>query len=187
MPYLRHTTERLLLDDDPRALGEVIRWIAGVLAAPRFWVLRSDWADLQQEVLARVIESLRQERFDPARDFRFYVQGIARYTALQAMSRSHRHESRPLAGDEPSPTAGNPEQRAIGRQLVRRVLEQISEECRDLIRLYFLEDRSYDEIAAMHDLPRGTVKSRLFRCLQGAHEALHRRVPRKAGNVSREN
>ena len=40
-----------------------------------------------QEVLGRVIASLRAGRFDPERDFRTYVQGVARFTAFTALSR----------------------------------------------------------------------------------------------------
>src|SRR5437870_12130812 len=75
------------LENDPEALGQVIRWISTALTSPRFWSLRGEWPDLVQEVLARVVESLRLERFDASRDLRVYVQGIARYASLQALSR----------------------------------------------------------------------------------------------------
>lgn len=173
MPYVEGSIERRLLEDDIRALGQVVRWISVVLTAPRFWRLRPEWADLQQEILMRLIESLRQERFDQARDFRVYAQGVARYTALQACSRQGR-DTIGLAEPGPASPGPGPEQRAIRRQMVRRIFDQISNPCRELIRLYFLEDRDYEEIAGMLSLPTGTIKSRLFRCLRAAHKALHR-------------
>ena len=175
MGYARNSIEQRLLDDDPQALGQVVRWISVVLTAPRFWLLRPDWADLQQETLMRVIDSLRQERFESSRDFRVYVQGVARYTALQAFGRK-RHDAGGIVADvTPSPATG-PEQLAIRRQLVRRIFEQISDPCRELVRLYFLEERDYEEIAGRLALPQGTIKSRLFRCLQAAHRGLQRKA-----------
>ena len=173
MPYLSESIERRLLENDTRALGQVVRWISVVLTAPRFGRLRPDWADLQQETLMRIIESLRQERFDPSKEFRLYAQGVARYTALQALSRKH-HDTIALADFDPASPSAGPEQRVIRRQMVRRIFDQVSEPCRELMRLYFLEDQGYDEIAGRLSLPTGTIKSRLFRCLQAAHKMLHR-------------
>ncbi|MCI0657541.1 MAG: hypothetical protein L0170_10790, partial [Acidobacteria bacterium] len=85
MPYSEHSVARRLLENDPEALGLVIRWISTALASPRFWLLRHEWPDLVQEVLSRVVESLRRERFDDSRDLRVYVQGIARFACLQAL------------------------------------------------------------------------------------------------------
>src|SRR3990172_1697541 len=85
LPYSEKSAEHRLLENDPEMLGSVFRWISAVLASPRFWSLRSQWADLLQDSVARVIESLREGRFDPSRNFQAYVQGVARYTALQAL------------------------------------------------------------------------------------------------------
>lgn len=180
MGYAPGSFEQRLLENDPEALGQVIRWIAVALSSPRFWPLRHEWPDLHQEVLARVIESLRKGRYDPARDFHFYVGGIARYTALQALAR--RPGSMRLDGPSADPAGpGGQERHLIERDLVRRVLECASEECRELIRAYFFEGQDYSELAAEHSIPVGTVKSRLFRCLEHAHLALFGRGPKAKG------
>src|SRR5262249_47410454 len=70
MPYPKDSLAGRLLADDPVALGQVIRWISLTLTSPKFWVLRRDWPDLVQEVLTRVVETLRLERFDASRNFR---------------------------------------------------------------------------------------------------------------------
>jgi RNA polymerase sigma-70 factor (ECF subfamily) len=49
------------------------------------------------------------------------------------------------------------------RQLVRRALEMIPAEFREVIVLRELEDLSYREIAQVADIPLGTVMSRLSR------------------------
>jgi RNA polymerase sigma factor (sigma-70 family) len=174
LSYTEGSIERRILENDPEALGQVFRWIASALTSPRFWGLRSEWPDLHQEVVTRVVESLRHGRFDASREFYSYVQGVARYTALQALAARPRRSSNDVEGllAEKSLT---PEERTANRQLVRRVLDRASEECRELIRAYFFEERSYAEIADSLVLPVGTVKSRLFRCLESARQSIQRR------------
>jgi RNA polymerase sigma factor (sigma-70 family) len=184
VPYAEQSIARRLLDEDPEALGQVMRWISGALAAPRFWHMRQEWPDLLQEVLARVLGSLRQERFDPSRDLRVYVQGIARFVSLEAMARRKRFALVGGTGENESAPDPSPESVAIRRQMARRVLDLSTRDCRELIRLYFFEARSYDEIASIHAVPPGTVKSRLFRCLQGAHRMLSRPVAPRSGRGS---
>jgi RNA polymerase sigma-70 factor (ECF subfamily) len=177
LPYPRQSLPARLLADDEGALAQVGRWIAEVITAARFRALRPEWADLHQEVLLRIVESLRSEHFDPAYDFRTYVQAIARYTSYRALARRRR---RPpsidpdvlAAGDAPSP--GSP---PISLQSLRSALDAASPECRDLIRAYFLLERSYTEIARESGLPLGTVKSRLFRCLGRLRRAILGRPP----------
>lgn len=172
MSYRDDSIEGRLLADDPEAVGTVLRWIAWILVSPSFWSLRQEWPDLHQEAMTRVIESLRDGRYDAAREFRTYVQAIARYTALHALnSRLNR-----LASDaiDPATAAAAPlgESAAIAHQFARLALAQASDECRELIRAYFFEQKGYAEIAAGTGVPVGTVKSRLARCLDGIHRAL---------------
>jgi RNA polymerase sigma factor (sigma-70 family) len=178
VPYAEQSIARRLLENDPDSLAQVIRWISVALTAPRFWSLRAEWPDLLQEVLSRVVESLRQGRFDASRDFRVYVQGIARNAAMEAVSRSVRSAHPGQALDLLRSADPSPESEAIRRQLAQRILSLASDECRQLIHLYYFQARSYDEIATAMDLPVGTVKSRLFRCLESVHHLLSRRAER---------
>ena len=172
MTYRDDSIEGRLLADDPDAVGTVIRWIARGIASTSFWVLREDWPDLHQEAMARVIESLREGRFDATRDFRSYVQAIARYTALHALNlRFHQ----PPAEELDPVTTGDPpgiEGLAISRQFARLAIDQATDGCRRLIQAYFFEQKGYAEISAAWGVPVGTVKSRLARCLDSLHRAL---------------
>jgi RNA polymerase sigma factor (sigma-70 family) len=172
VPYAEHGIARRLLDNDPEALGQVIRWISSALASPRFWLLRSEWPDLVQEVLTRVIQSLRSGRFDDSRDLRVYVQGIARFACLQALDNRKESAGSASLGELRERESPDPVKRLIRLQLVRRVLDLASEDCRELFRLYYFDGQSYEEISAGTGLPVGTVKSRLYRCLEGASQAL---------------
>jgi len=171
--YPEGSLERSLLDDDPRARERVYRWIAVVLASPRFWSLRSWWSDLVQESLTRILESLRTGRYDPSRNFQLYVQGVARHTALQALE----HESgirRHGAPRDPPAASEGVEERVIRIQLVRRAMDLATDECRHLFKAYFFEEQGYAELARKMEVPVGTVKSRLFRCLETAHRLVFR-------------
>jgi RNA polymerase sigma factor (sigma-70 family) len=166
---------REVLDGDPEAVGLVVRWITEVLTWPRFWSLRKDGSDLVQESLARVVESLQFGRFDSAKDLRSYVLGIARHTAIQSLQESIRRRDRrddvPIEDlpIEDIPSSIDP---VAHHDLVSRIMEGASVDCRRLIELRFLQEKRYEEIAAELMLPVGTIKSRLSRCLDCTHRAL---------------
>jgi RNA polymerase sigma factor (sigma-70 family) len=171
LPYIEGSLEARLLSGESEAIGLVVRWIVAVLVSPQFWSLRRDWPDMQQEVMARLIESLRAGRFDPSRNFRTYVQAVARYAALESMNRIRsRHEIKEV--DETYPDhRTDPRDRTVQLQMARLALERSSGPCRALMLAYFYQQRSYEEIARSEGVPVGTVKSRLSRCLADVHRA----------------
>jgi RNA polymerase sigma-70 factor (ECF subfamily) len=61
------------------------------------------------------------------------------------------------------------------REAVRAALEELPVEAREVLVLRELEGLSYKEIAAVADVPLGTVMSRLTRARQRLHAALSRR------------
>ncbi len=101
MAYPGGSLERLLLEGDPDALAQVVRWIAEVLAAAWFRRLRGDCPDLHQEVLARVVASLRLGRCEAGRDFRTYGQAVARYAALGELAMRPRRAATSARQDFP--------------------------------------------------------------------------------------
>ncbi len=175
MHYESDSEPARFLQGDDEAVAQIGRWISQVLATARFRAIRPHWPDLHQEVQGRLIESFRQGRYDPARELRVYVQGIARFTAFKAMGRWSTRERGTVEVTEDGaglPAAGSGEQELIACELARRALEFSSKECGDLIRAYFLEERTYGEIAQDKGHPIGTVKSKLFRCLEKIHKDL---------------
>jgi RNA polymerase sigma factor (sigma-70 family) len=190
VPYPENSLAQRFLKNDPEAVGQVMRWISTALTAPRFWALRREWSDLMQETLLRTTQSLRSGHFDSSRDFRVYVQGITRIVCLQALGEQMESARRELHGEMPEAGTGVSASEMVDRQLARRVLDLASEECRDLFRLYYLEGKDYLEIASGAGVPVGTVKSRLFRCLESAFEALsstgaRSRTRRRSESLSR--
>lgn len=176
--YASDSVEGRFLAGEREAVAEVGRWVAQVLAGPSFWSLRAEWNDLHQETLGRIVQSLRQGRFDPRREFRVYAQGVARFTGFKAIGRSVRAASDTELDPEASPSDEDEgrglEQQLIDSQLARLALEVASAECRNLIQMYFMEEKRYQGIAEELQIPVGTVKSRLFRCMERIHERLKR-------------
>jgi RNA polymerase sigma factor (sigma-70 family) len=173
MGYRSDSIEGRFLSGDLEAVATVVRWISVVVASAGFWPLRPEWSDLQQEIMAWITESLRRERFDDSQDFRAYVRAVARYTMVRAMNSHGRTVSITVLEEEPPSGAPDLEADLASRETARLALERASEDCRELLKAYFFEQRSYTEIAQALGVPIGTVKSRLVRCLQKAHRALH--------------
>jgi RNA polymerase sigma factor (sigma-70 family) len=186
MTYAPGSPARRLLDDEPDTLAQVVRWISIALTAPRYWSLRSEWPDLVQEVLARLVASLKEGRYDPSREFHWYVAGIVRNTALQALERAGARRDRVAPESDARWNRGEGVGEEVSvRQAVRRVLDEASEDCRELMRAYFLEEKGYDEIAVEFSIPVGTVKSRLNRCLDCARRSFKVAIRRPAADPRR--
>ncbi len=71
--------------------------------------------------------------------------------------------------EEAAPELPNVEPDLVSRldaQEVLRLLGQVDEQFQAAVALFYLEDYSYDEIAAILEVPLGTVKSRIARGLR---------------------
>jgi RNA polymerase sigma-70 factor (ECF subfamily) len=118
-----------------------------------------DAANAVQEVWLnafRGLGSLRQgSRLAP------WLYTIARRTAMNHFRSKYAHqEPVDLAADEPD--TGNDEQLTLeNAELVHFGLSRLRLEEREVLTLYFLNDLTIGEIAALLEIPSGTVKSRL--------------------------
>ena len=124
----------------------------------------SDVDDLLQETFIKVYINLH--RYCPDYTFGQWVYTIARNTFIDFVRR--RQEGLPI--DErftaPASLAPTPEESIINRQQRTQIegyLERLSPRYRQLIRLRFFEELSYEEIAAKLALPLGTVKTQIHR------------------------
>lgn len=140
---------------------------------------RQDAKDLAQEAVIRVLRSLG--RFDPGRSFTPWLLTIVRNLARDRARRAAHRLNRSLdeSGQAIVPgledPADGPEATAARRQLEQRVLAALLElppAQREIIALRDYHDLSYEQIARVLGIPRGTVMSRLHR----ARRALAGRV-----------
>jgi len=120
--------------------------------------------DISQEAFLRVYRSAKT--FDTSQPFMpwFYtiVSNLAK-TWLRKKSRTTTvdfNEQSWLLVDEETPETTYEKQEALG--LLREALMKLSFQDREIITLQHFRNMSYDEIAVMLEIPKGTVMSRLY-------------------------
>jgi RNA polymerase sigma-70 factor (ECF subfamily) len=156
-----------LLDDAMR----LAVWLAGS---------RADAEDIVQEAMLRAYKYL--DRFSGAA-FRPWLLTIVRNTAMTWLKRNRSSKVvfvPDFQSEEPAPDAAtvqaeSPENAMLQRDLageVNRAVAALPSEFREVIVLRELHDLSYKEIAAVIDVPIGTVMSRLSRARRLLMDAL---------------
>ncbi len=123
-----------------------------------------DADDLLQETFIKVY--LHLDRYNAGYTFGQWVYTIARNTFIDFYRR--RQDELPI--DErfsaPAATTPNPEESVMRLQLraqIEQCLERLTPRYACLIRMRFLEEYSYEEIAERLDVPLGTVKTQIHR------------------------
>jgi len=115
--------------------------------------------DVMQETFTQIWK--RPHGFDPERgSLRGYLFGVARRQAAQWKRRQKPADE--LDFDQPTP------EHVESASMVAEVFQRLTGEQRTLLWLREVEGQSYVELAAVLDIPVGTVRSRLF----AAREAL---------------
>lgn len=97
-----------------------------------------------------------------------WLYAIARNTCYSASRWESYRKTIPLADYEP-PSAS---QTTLEHAEMGQLLERLPEAQREVITLFYLEDRSVHDVAQMLDLPEGTVKSHLHRARQALAEMI---------------
>ncbi len=171
--------------------GEVIQLVganrrdaalAGILQAYRRKVFglaysfvrnRETAEDVAQEVFIRVWRALPS--FDGRASLSTWIYTIARNASLSAL-RDRRHEEPREAADAavavetqlegPVDTHSvdtHPVESSAERAALMRLVEQLPDKQRQVVLLYYMQEQSHEEVAAMLAMPVGTVKTLLHR------------------------
>ena len=134
---------------------------------------REDAQDLAQEAFIKAYTSLPSFRGDSK--FSSWLYRIVSNVCLDFRRRQSRRPSASLTVEDDdgetlqldiADESQSPEtllERKLTRDAVRRGLQELPEEQRQILLLREIEGLSYDEIAEAMDLEPGTVKSRIFR------------------------
>jgi len=119
--------------------------------------------DIMQDVYTQIW--CRPQGFDPDRGtLRVWLFGIARKQAAE-----WRRRQRPIASidhEEPALEGEPPQPLSETRSILADALNRLTADERSIIWLREIEGRSYAELAAILDIPLGTVRSRLFAARQ---------------------
>jgi len=126
-----------------------------------------DAPDVSQDAFLRAYHRL--DRFKGTAPFRSWLLQITQNVALDYLARRRRQATRPLddgeatADADPRRQPASTLERRERQERLERKLELLRPDYRTLLILRELEDLSYDEIAAILDMPLGSVKGRLHR------------------------
>ena len=137
---------------------------------------RDAWDVLQQTWLAayQSLPGLREPRA-----LRAWLYRIAHRQAVSHLRRRGAAPDAAAAGieaasDVPDDGSAGPTFPAEAAEQVHAALSKLSLPHREVLTLHFLEDVSVDEIAAVLEVPAGTVKSRLFHAKRALRAAIER-------------
>jgi RNA polymerase sigma-70 factor (ECF subfamily) len=124
-----------------------------------------DARDVSQEVFLNAMRALK--RFREEAQLSTWFHRVAINASLDHHRKQKRRITRPIeeAAEQPTKEAGPEEVAAEAARAaeVHRALAQISPDHRAVLVLHDLQDLDYAEVAAVLDIPAGTVKSRIHR------------------------
>ncbi|MGB2804434.1 MAG: RNA polymerase sigma factor [Candidatus Zixiibacteriota bacterium] len=147
----------------------ISKWISRVVQLSS-WGLNKYSDDITQDVLLKLYNSLKENKFRFASSLKTYVYRIAKFTCIDYLRKYSSREQKEIElieirGDN------DPEeemQKKEERKILWRIYRLISVECRELWKMIFWEDLSYLQIAQKLSIKEGTVKSRFARCKEKA-------------------
>jgi RNA polymerase sigma-70 factor, ECF subfamily len=178
------TGDRALIESvlrDPAAYGRVIARYEHVLGRyVRRLLGRHNQAaeDVLQEIFIKAYVNLND--YDRARPFGPWIYRIAHNEAVSFL-RKRKSEPQTIAGEDAAlilERLADPDDpaQALGRARslgdVRKALSGLDERYRDVLVLRYLEEKSYDEIADILQMPPGTVATLINRGLKRLREPL---------------
>lgn len=178
----RQELEALISGTEPET-SQVRGWVSAVVRQQGWRI--ADREAVVQDIMIRLIEIGRAGRFRGASSFRTFVNTIARNACIDV----HRRES--LRGRietaEPAEVwgvaASNPESEYMKMErleLLRYVVQKLSNDCRRLWVWVYQERRSSREVAERLGIAEGAVRGRVHRCLSNARRIARDYIARPA-------
>ena len=141
-----------------------------------------DAEDMLQESLVVLWERVRSGRFEYSAKLSTYVFGVVKNTWLRRLAQKRREVPSELDPDERSNGAPSALDDLIEREeagLVRSALERIGEQCRRLLKLFYWEELSMEEIALeMGFANADTVKAKKYQCKKALETVLRQVMER---------
>jgi RNA polymerase sigma-70 factor (ECF subfamily) len=161
-------------DGDDRAFETLVRRYAAQArrVAQSILGVPEDADDAAQEGLLAAWRHL--DRYDPARAFRPWFLRIVVNAATDLYRRRRVRTAEPLRDTERGRTAGPDREtdRALLRDRIGRALAELSDRQRVAVTMFDLEGYSHAEIAAVLQVPEGTVRSLVFHGRRNLRRAL---------------
>ena len=147
-------------EDAWRQLVERFSRYVYAIATQAFRLPEHDADDVFQDVFTRVYERLGQLRDDDA--VRPWIAQLTRNCCVDRLRSGSRVE---LVEELDEGEVDETLERLEEAWVVREVLLELPEACREILDRFFARDQSYRTIGEQLDLPAGTIASRISRCL----------------------
>ena len=157
------------LNGSQKEFFEISSWIITVVKND-YWGLKDNWADIVQDVRMKLYINFKQQTFRQSSSLKTYVSRVAKYTCIDYLRKKYRHESVNVDAleledsNDHFATMDQTEQ----KEILRQIIQKISERCRTTLRMVFVEKLNYKKIASILNIAEGTVKSRVSRCIEEA-------------------
>ena len=131
--------------------------------------------DVAQEAWLRIWRAL--PLYDGRAAWSTWIYAITRNRCLSALEqrREHASLSEPHIAAQVEQLAGPAEVAEDAAATLRHLVETLPERQQRVLRLFYYEDCSVPEVAAMLGMPQGTVKTLLFRARAALAQELHQR------------
>src|SRR5215207_3073352 len=157
------------LRGDRDAVGTVDGWISRA-AWPYQRRLANRWDDVLQDIRLEITRLLTQGKFRGESSLRTYLWRVINHTCLDQIRSEGKRQWTDLEEIEKG-TAGPPPESAPARQeerdLLWRVLQKASRDCRDMWRM-ILAGFSYRDMSVRLGVAEGTLRVRALRCREKA-------------------
>jgi RNA polymerase sigma-70 factor, ECF subfamily len=114
--------------------------------------------EVTQDVFLKIWQAL--PGYDGRASLATWIYTIARNTSISYLRAESYRKTLPLE-EAPEPFAEV--EPVLSRIEIERLLASLPDEQREVVVLFYLQERSIEDVAAMLDLPEGTVKSHLHR------------------------
>lgn len=190
-----------LIARDEAAFNELVVLYERRVFALVFRMLRrrEEAEDLAQEVFVQVFKAIDQFRGDSKLSTWIYRIAVnlcknrSKYLARRHTSKTDdvdgMHDRSPLSNAKGVSvgTIARPDELIEGMQLeiiVKRAIEQVEPDFREVLILRDVEDLSYEEIASVTGLAAGTVKSRIHRARAQLRALVEKAIGEKVRNES---
>ena len=131
---------------------------------------KEDAMDVVQDAFMRAYLNLN--KFDLRREFRPWILSIVRNLAIDLLRKRKRTRTDELPAGLPEPSNQSHADEKLLQREIWDLLNQLSKDQREIIFLKDYQGHSYGEIAAIVDIPLGTVMSRLHHARKKLAELL---------------
>lgn len=152
------------------------QWIRE-LAHIRLRTKRVSTDEIISDTIYRLLDKFRSDSFKLMGSLKSYVQAVAWYTIIDHIRYWRKYSDLPDGEDFDPPDTRDISadlENEEDQSIIERVFRLMSEECKKLWNLRFVDDFDYKEIGARLGISEGNVKVRFHRCKKQAIAILER-------------